>query len=1329
MSPSDCEDTASDGFDLLAAFLDHDNRPTFILDAHNGSQASELTYQNKALRDFVGRLSLADSTQDIESRFDVWASRFDASAERADRTGVASRISFGGRQWTSFLLRNKWRIVYAIAIDDESRHATKRDRSYDGANALEHQSNIAFPGMSAEALREKTGLDEVDSQSTREDIEEHDKPDCTPGSLSPPLSPSRRCLDWLKEPPEELSPYSRFFLNHDWASTPLGPIETWSDLLRQTLVTILSNPNPRLLVWGHSMCLLYNEACLALIGQKHPDALGHGPAQVFSELWKPIKSLVKLAMQQGKATRVQDLHLTINRNKSLGLEETYWNFTILPIIDSDGNAIGALDEFVECTTQVIGERRINTLICLGEKAGSAKGIQELWGLILSGLESSSQDVTYTLLYSVDEDGLRIGPQPDEYNPPKLKSCFLEGTIGIGKDHPAAISSFPLTEGGAGYSVPFRRAWTSAQPAILRAKDGTLPEHLSNLVVEGRGFGEPSTTAIALPIPPLSGTSIRGFLIMGLNPRRPYDEDYQIFIRLLNDRLVKAVASIFLPEEQRRSREIIEENNSRHDKFSRDLERRTQEAQYAEATFTALAESAPIGCVVFEVNGQPRWMNQAYCDLSGLRREDFGSESQTRSSTVIPEDRSYVEEQWQKLGQGQSIQPFEFRVKRPWQSPNPHDGSDQMGCSWLLANAFLTYNDANEPQRILGWLTDISHQKWNQQLQAQRLEDALETKRQSENFIDMTSHEMRNPLSAILQSADGILNALGFKLGNKHPSKPRALIVLDAEAQATIVDSAQTVVLCAQHQKRIVDDILTLSKLDSSLLVISPEIIQPVALVERAIKMYEAELNSANIKLHFSVHQSHDDMSIDTLRLDPSRLLQVLINLLTNAIKFTRDRDKRVISIFLSTSYKKPSTGHDNLAYIPRRPSRPEHVFSDEWGSGEDIYLQLTVEDTGKGLSEAEMKLLFHRFSQASPKTYGEYGGSGLGLFISRELTELQGGQIGVASQAGKGSTFTFYIKARRCTSESSDNAPPSPTDALRTPPLRRLSSQKRKQLDPSDCGDFMPLTVPSDPAWHYSRVDMENIAPARITEANSKDRYSDLKVLIVEDNLINQKVLSQQLRRAGCTTYVADNGLKALSILGRSTFSSIAPISSNDSIKMPRAPSAAASSPHSQSSGCPLPSATSSASSANSGSSTSAPSTFATEPSSSDQPAILDISVCLMDLEMPVMDGLACVKRIRAMQAEGFFRRHVPVIAVTANARSEQIAIAMQAGMDMVVTKPFRIPELLPQMDALKRRMEARGELPRGSEDGDDGGMEEGAGTARKRGDTHEKGMRVETEV
>lgn len=408
---------------------------------------------------------------------------------------------------------------------------------------------------------------------------------------------------------------------------------------------------------------------------------------------------------------------------------------MLPIIDSDGTAIGALEEFVETTNQVIGERRMNTLITLGEKASSAKGIEELWSLILTSLEPNSHDVTYALLYSVDEDGVRVDEEPDTS---KRKSCFLEGTIGIPKSHPAAIPSFVLTEGDEGFSVPFRRSWTSSQPALLRADDGSLTDPISDLCVEGRGFNQPSTTAIVLPIPPLSGTSIRGFLIMGLNPRRNYDEDYQVFIRLLNDRLVKAVASIFLPEEQRRSRQIIEETNSRHDKFSRELERRRQEAESAEATFTALAECAPVGCVVFQLNGQPRWMNQAYLDLSGLKREDFGGDPHLWSSTVIPEDRKYVEEQWEKLVQGHDIQPFEFRVRKTWHLQGSTDESDRMESSWVLANAFLKYNEAGDPQRILAWLTDISHQKWSQQLQAQRLEDVLETKRQSENFIDMVS---------------------------------------------------------------------------------------------------------------------------------------------------------------------------------------------------------------------------------------------------------------------------------------------------------------------------------------------------------------------------------------------------------------------------------------------------------------------------------------------------------------------------------------------------------------------------------------------------------------
>lgn len=95
-----------------------------------------------------------------------------------------------------------------------------------------------------------------------------------------------------------------------------------------------------------------------------------------------------------------------------------------------------------------------------------------------------------------------------------------------------------------------------------------------------------------------------------------------------------------------------------------------------------------------------------------------------------------------------------------------------------------------------------------------------------------------------------------------------------DIQASILDSAQTILLCAQHQKRIVDDTLTISKLESNLLLIAPERTQPVALVRKAAQMYDAELSAASILWTFSVEESYKSLNIDFVFLDTSRLLQV-----------------------------------------------------------------------------------------------------------------------------------------------------------------------------------------------------------------------------------------------------------------------------------------------------------------------------------------------------------------------------------------------------------------------------------------------------------------------
>lgn len=127
--------------------------------------------------------------------------------------------------------------------------------------------------------------------------------------------------------------------------------------------------------------------------------------------------------------------------------------------------------------------------------------------------------------------------------------------------------------------------------------------------------------------------------------------------------------------------------------------------------------------------------------------------------------------------------------------------------WVLATSQPEIGGDGEAKSVMGSIADISHLKWAQGLQDRRLKEAEETKRQQNEFIDITSHEMRNPLSAILICADDIRESLSQHLFANS----------DAKVVEECIDAANNIALCVQHQKSIVDDILTVSKLDSNLL--------------------------------------------------------------------------------------------------------------------------------------------------------------------------------------------------------------------------------------------------------------------------------------------------------------------------------------------------------------------------------------------------------------------------------------------------------------------------------------------------------------------------------
>lgn len=196
---------------------------------------------------------------------------------------------------------------------------------------------------------------------------------------------------------------------------------------------------------------------------------------------------------------------------------------------------------------------------------------------------------------------------------------------------------------------------------------------------------------------------------------------------------------------------------------------------------------------------------------------------------------------------------------------------------------------------------------------------------------------------------------------------------------------------------------------------------------------------------------------------------------------------------------------DGEQYFFPRASKQEAVLGADWGTGEDLFLHFSVNDTGVGLTSDEMKNLFLRFSQASPKTHVTYGGSGLGLFICKELAELQGGRIGVSSTPGKGSDFKFYVRARRAATssrrqtfdfeETAAKRPKqnkSPHDGQNTPQDGQKSQDEPTGLHVTHPNYIAPL--------NRSHSASQNPIVGSPSDANT------LHVLIVEDNLINQKV-------------------------------------------------------------------------------------------------------------------------------------------------------------------------------------------------------------------------------
>lgn len=557
-------------------------------------------------------------------------------------------------------------------------------------------------------------------------------------------------------------------------------------------------------------------------------------------------------------------------------EEAFFTASFVPV-GPTYQPEGFYNTSLEVTSQKLVDRRTTMLNTLASVP--APTVQACSAHVLATFQTNPRDIPLAILYRMD--GATI---------------HMEGHIGLSKDHSLMVKECSL-DSSEGLTPDIRRAGSEA---IVIDYDKRFDG------VDWKGWGVPSRKIAILPL--MNGMLLFGYLVIGTNPYRPYDTSCQQFIRNVHHMVSSLVSSAIESDTTKQRQEQLEADLALSDLKLRHL-----------------INHASVGMCHISLEGDILWANDHYFALAGSTPEAH-KYRMAMLDVYMDEDRPKAEQVWDDLLAGKDHVTVELRLKRMYTSPV---GDSEPAQIQVLA---FPYRDpgSTKVKGVMACTTDISRLKWAQTFQARLAAEAREAKRQQEAFIDVVSHEMRNPLSAIVHCADTITAAVE-ECRSKLSEIPEPCI----DALNDSVKAARIIMQCADHQKRIIDDVLTLSKLDSMLLSITPSAIKPTMLMSSMVDIFEAELKSNKIHYDVNFDESLATLGVEHLYMDPSRVTQIFINLFTNAIKFVKLSQKPCISIRFGVCRSKPRAFFpENMFWATESKQDSDVTNGPEWGSGE-----------------------------------------------------------------------------------------------------------------------------------------------------------------------------------------------------------------------------------------------------------------------------------------------------------------------------------------------------------------------------------------------------------
>ena len=321
---------------------------------------------------------------------------------------------------------------------------------------------------------------------------------------------------------------------HNWAATPLGPPETWPRSLKTAVRIMLTSRQPIWIGWGEELTYLYNDAYKAIIGGKHPWALGRPTTEVWPEIWGDIGPMLATAMTGDEGTYVEEQLLVMERNGYP--EETYYTFSYSPVPKDEGGTGGIICANTDDTRRVIGERQLALLRDLAAGTAEARSWRQACERSAAVLATNPRDLPFAMIYMAEPDG---------------RSLSLVAAAGTEPGHAVAPASVPLDG-----SSPWPFAEALRHPEMRLVPD--MAVRFGGGPPTGSAWLRPPAQAVVLPISVAGAAGRAGVLVVGLNPFRLFDEGYRQFLGLAAGQITVAIANADAYEDERRRAEALAE---------------------------------------------------------------------------------------------------------------------------------------------------------------------------------------------------------------------------------------------------------------------------------------------------------------------------------------------------------------------------------------------------------------------------------------------------------------------------------------------------------------------------------------------------------------------------------------------------------------------------------------------------------------------------------------------------------------------------------------------------------------------------------------------------